>query len=564
MPNSKGSSPSSSRSSSNGRSGDAAPSASPAPQVTSNTTAGLELDAPDEKHQLFLLVLGGGAQAVKDFCEQAGPERIAHYCHEATFRHEDQVGSILYFAALYNKRAALKVLAGCLGTSGGANVDAVLPVLVNMLSLGRHPMVLYLTTLCPAASLKLIDAEKQENLFHVAFRAPRVPLWFVEEILAVMSNVLHPEQRSQEHHRSATSLTNASGVHAQSQSGVSHSRILSSSRSSCGRHKRPTVHLLNDRSAKGFTPLHIAAMSLHGSAAREIVKELLAYGADETLLTAKGQSVNEICNNGYIRQHLCILATQRRGRLPQLDPSVKEQIDACKSSESFPQLPEIREEDIKLPPTAAEKAAAAAAAASDDEGDARKKGAPLSQEEIDELVSRLFDQSVKQKSKWLAERYRELEEEDRKRYHSKQLSQEEVEASVARVFNESIEKHVEKMTELNGKYIRERPAAPVLEREDLEACCYRLCKGSQEKAAASNQQLTAKYSPPRESRKLSKGEMEASAQRLWRECQDKTGKEMSRLFEEYCCKERGRFNGGNGPLSPEKVKELADRLSKKA
>jgi hypothetical protein len=160
-------------------------------------------------------------------------------------------------------------------------------------------------------------------------------------------------------------------------------------------------------------------------------------------------------------------------------------------------------------------------------------------------------------------KYREIQDADQQRFHAKQLASDEVEASVARLYQESLEKQSEKMNELNGKYLKERPPGPSLEPEDLEACCQRLCQGSLERKVVVRKELQDKFYPPVERKRLSKSSMAASAVRLCTSSQEKTAQELEKLYDMYCTTEKGRFNGGQGPLSKDQVKALGDRLCKK-
>lgn len=522
--------------------------ASPEPQCNAITNAGLALDAPDVKTQLFLVVLSGSATAVGDVMRPVGPQRSCELVAE-TYTHEGLEGNLIFFAAFYNNRPAVKEI--MLQCGGPSKLEGLLSaVLLRLLQEKRFPMVLYVLSLSPVCASSIVDAKRGDTLLHTVCRIPKPPAYFLEKLFELMVEHSPPTAP-----QAAALRTSAVSV---------------TSTTTTSDHKampRVVLQGINAVNAKGKTPLHVAAACVAGVEGKILVKLLLRHGADDSILTSDGRSVVEVCQNGYIRQVLAHSGGDHRRRLPPLDPEIKAAIDGCQTSAEFPDLPPIIEEPSTYDPLAevpSRKADSTKKGDEEEEDDGkRKKGAPLSQEEQDDLVRRLHDQTLKSKEQWFAEEYRKIEEEDQKRYHSKKLAVDDVESSVARVYLESLEKHATKIGELNAKYIPERKPGPQLEKDDLDACSYRLSKGSQEKLAATHQELESRYAPKFERKKLSKDQMEASAQRLWKESLEKTQREHTKLFEEYCCREKGRFNGGRAALTKEEIKAMGDRLSKK-
>lgn len=424
----------------------------------------------------------------------------------------------------------------------------------------KFSVVVFLMSLCPTVGLQIVNPERGDTLLHALCRCPTIPAWCVQDVLAMYVGLLPPIGEGRGHaHSISGSLTRASS-HSPARSSTS--RIGGGSASSTttttvSARRLPHINSLNH---KGWTALHVAATHIRGLAGGQIAKMLLRHGADESILTPTGQSVLEVCLNGHVRGHLGIVQSRHRGREAKLDEETKQKIDACATSDAFPVLPEITEESVAMETG---KKSPENTTAADDEEEGRKKGDPLSAEDEEALVQRLYEQSTRQKGKWFEERYRELEAADQQRYHAKQLAADEVEASVSRLYQESMDKATEKIGELNEKYLKARPPGPSLEPEELEACCQRLCAGSLEKKTVVRKELQDKFYPPKEKIQLSKSAIASSALRLCTTSQEKSAQEQQKLYDMYCGAEKGRFNGGQGPLSMEQMKALGDRLSKK-
>ena len=73
--------------------------------------------------------------------------------------------------------------------------------------------------------------------------------------------------------------------------------------------------------------------------------------------------------------------------------------------------------------------------------------------------------------------------------------------------------------------------------------------------------LTAKYSPPRESRTLTKEEVQECALRLHDKCTEESTKELQALYEQYAVIKKTRFNGER-KMTADEIKAMADRLCK--
>ncbi|CUG89548.1 Hypothetical protein, putative [Bodo saltans] len=552
-------------------------------------------EAPDNASQLLLLVLNARAPALADFVSQVGPARCAELC-SVEHEHEGKKGTVFYFAARKNERAVLRTLGtGCCGTSPSSptaqnfnppspmnnNSNAayfpadaatvlaplVMPAVRKMIEEEKYSVVVFLLSLCPAVSCQLVNAEKGDIILHALCRCPSVPSWCIQDVLALHVGLLPPKGSSDGRSPTPSSFNNTmrSSNHGRSVSPTRAASRAGAAGLSSPAHKARKLPHINQLNAKGLSALHIAATHIKGLAGGEIANMLLRHGADEKLLTPDGKTVLHICLNGHIRAQLGIVRSRHRGIEATLDDEVKQKIDECPNSDAFPVLPDIVEEETPPGGNAGTKAAAseAAAANEDDEG-GRKKGDPLSAEDEEALVQRLYDQSIRSKSNWFDGKYREIEELDQQRYHAKQLAADEVEASVARLYQESIDKQAETVSGLNEKYLKERPPGPAIEPEELEAACQRLCQGSLDKKVTIRKELQDKFYPPAERKKLSKSTMADSALRLCTASQEKTAQEMTKLHETYCGGAKGRFNGGNGPLSKDQIKALGDRLSKKA
>jgi hypothetical protein len=442
----------------------------------------------------------------------------------------------------------------------------LMPAVRKMIEEEKYSVVIFLLSLCPTVSLGLVNPDRGDTILRALCRCPAVPAWCIQDVLAIHVGLLLPHGAAgfgRSPTPSSFSHTMQSSKNGRSLSPTRTASRLGGGGASPLRKARKLRHI-NQLNAKGLSALHIAATHIRGLAGGEIAKMLLRHGADETLLTPEGKSVLHICLNGHIRAQLGIVQSRHRGIEATLADDVKQKIDECPNSDAFPALPDIVEEEITTTASKGAADGAAAAAGDEDEEGGRKKGDPLSVEDEEALVQRLYDQSIRTKSDWFDGKYREIEELDQQRYHAKQLAADEVEASVSRLYQESMEKQAETVTGLNEKYLKARPPGPAIEPEELEAACQRLCQGSLDKKVAIRKELQDKFYPPKERKKLSKSTMAESALRLCTTSQEKTAQELTKLYETYCSGDKGRFNGGNGPLSKEQIKALGERLSKKA
>ena len=303
----------------------------------------------------------------------------------------------------------------------------------------------------------------------------------------------------------------------------------------------------------GLSALHLVARNSVGANGRSVATLLLKLGADPEMLCGEGKTVRMMATNPYVRQILGYESLKYRD-IPQVDEESRIQIDSCTSADQFPQLPPIDTEPPRLDQTDTSLISQESTSMSSPQ---RKK--VLQPDDVEQMVGRLYTNSIRQREASMAQQLQMLEPVENRR-----LTREEQDAVGERLWRSEMEQREEKKSQLLDKYSPERERNP-LDFETQAESAQRLCNVSLEHKKQSHQALESKYwaPDPKLSKKLTKGEQAASAARLHDECQEKTRETFSAIATKYLDKDKTRFSGGNGKISPDRVKLMADRLSKR-
>ena len=409
----------------------------------------------------------------------------------------------VFFAAYLNKREILAYFAElcCF------HERLVRPVITQMFAFQRYSMVFHLATLAPNT---LTDSfgEARDTLLHLACRRHKPPTEFVQDLLKTVAK-----------------------------------------ETSVG----PYVNIQN---AAGETALHLVAYRSTGKEGGAVAKALLLAGAREETQNNQGKTARQVATNPYVRDLMSLGRGPKPRPLPEIDEQSRIEIDKCKDSDSFPAI-----KPVEVPPTDPQLLLPVSPAFREDaiaaSPDKKKKKKKLSEEQKEAMLQRLAVQSVEQKKRWLESKMSVLEELDKSR--SKQLSAEECAAATQRLHDNELATRDEKKAAIVDKYLKPLPEGPKLEPEDLEASAVRLggaaAVGHKKKVHDS---LMEKYSPPRQGKRITKSQLEASAARLHDESAGHAKETHAKLFETYCPSPEKK------KLSKNDQQEMANRLSRKA
>jgi hypothetical protein len=410
----------------------------------------------------------------------------------------------VFFCAYLNQRGLLKHL---LAEYSCVQQRLIEPVLLKMMEFQRFPIVLFIGKNYRPA-LTDPHGAAAETLLHMVCHRRKPPVAFIEELVQTVKT--------------------SSAV--------------------------PLGTFLNAKNDKGDTALHLVAKESKGKEGEAVAKYLLLHGAHDDLLNAAGQDVRAVAQNPYVRDLLTYFKAPRPRPIPPIDPQSKEEIDKCKSSELFPPL-----KPVEIPPTDPSLLLSASpidALKQMKEAAQMKKVKKLQQDEVESLTNRLAVQSIQQRDRWMQTQMSQIEEKSKTR--SKIISAEEAEAATQRLYNDDLSHRTGKLEQLKEKYLKPLPAPPEIEPEALEASAIRLGgKQAVSHRETVHQQLMAKYSPPREGRKLTPSQVQASAARLHDESTSHAKESHSALFLEYCPPPPKKT------ISPTQLSAMADRLSKR-
>ena len=186
--------------------------------------------------------------------------------------------------------------------------------------------------------------------------------------------------------------------------------------------QRPNVSLLqhivtthkhtvdvNVRNADGDTPLHLVAKYSTGIEGKRSATLLIKHRANPMIENNKGEIPKIVASNGHVREVLCCAAASKY-ELPAVDAEYKNKIDNCNSSE-FPDMPEVDVEPPALPADA--EVDRSRDVDEDDEGKKKRRpiGVPvkLDAEELEKVITRLYEQSMKRKKEWRGKELQKLE-----------------------------------------------------------------------------------------------------------------------------------------------------------
>lgn len=298
----------------------------------------------------------------------------------------------------------------------------------------------------------------------------------------------------------------------------------------------------------GLTALHLVAKHSTGSSGKTVAVMLMKMGADTELQCEDGKTVRMVATNPFVREVVGFGALKYRD-VPQLDSESRAQLDRT-AVDQFPPILPIDTEPPRL--DRSETVGSQASISSPQRGDRKV----LQSEDVDALVARLYTQSVRQKEASMAQMLQALEPVENRR-----LTQEEQDAVGERLWRAEMEQRADKKAQLMDKYSPERERQP-LDFETQAESANRLCNAALDHKKQSHEVLESKYwaVDPKLTKKLTKGQQQACATRLHDQCQEKTRETFTSIASKYLDKEKTRFAGGV-TITPEKIKEMANRLS---
>eukprot|EP00755_Sulcionema_specki_P020906 Sspe_Gene.12823::Locus_4390_Transcript_1_1_Confidence_1.000_Length_1851::g.12823::m.12823 len=276
---------------------------------------------------------------------------------------------------------------------------------------------------------------------------------------------------------------------------------------------------VNVKNMAGFTPIHLLAQHSKGVEGRDACQLLRAKGALFDTPGPDGRTALQMTRNAYLRQILSLSASGRRRRNPLqlLSSEEKEEVDKVGLDKPL----HLRNIDLAKGKFDTEKPL--------------QKVKKMQAEEEAELVNRLYNQAQERAEEAAKEAQRRL---DSTQKEARKLTLEEQEETNERLFGMSRDRD-DRLQMLLEKYM-EPPSEPkCMSPDDLQESIYRLHGQTLEKHKEKQSQLQAKYLPKTlvqakfGGKRISAEKKGEVAKRLYDESVAKHKETMAKLREQY-------------------------------
>eukprot|EP01062_Namystynia_karyoxenos_P055868 TRINITY_DN46876_c0_g1_i1.p1 TRINITY_DN46876_c0_g1~~TRINITY_DN46876_c0_g1_i1.p1 ORF type:complete len:628 (+),score=176.91 TRINITY_DN46876_c0_g1_i1:69-1886(+) len=314
----------------------------------------------------------------------------------------------------------------------------------------------------------------------------------------------------------------------------------------------------NARNHAGQTPVHLIALFSKGVEGRDAAQVLRAKGALLDVRDACGRTPLMMCKNSFLREVLGMgsVGGQRQDPSAMLTEEEKERIDSVSSDKIHKEVDKLLRDARSAKDQLREEQFVQMGNSPEAAGVVRRRRR-LQQGDVEELVTRLYDQT---RAKMEESREKVAKQLEKEIPQGRKLARDEQDESVQRLYG-AAEKKSESMAELVAKYTEPSGEPRTLAPEDLTESVTRLCNQSQEKARERREMLREKYLPATlvdkkyGGNRLGKEETKASVARLYDQSMERQGKTLDSLRQKYLVSSPKR------QLSPEALQKSVERLT---
>jgi hypothetical protein len=440
-----------------------------------------------------------------------------------THEHEDFIGDSVFFAAFRNQWVFFRKMMTALGDEQGPRM--AFSTAQQLLSLRRRSAVVSILQICPLASME--STPMGDTLLHLALRWSRPSLDLVQAVLDASGG------------RCATMVN-----------------------------------------SDDETALHTLAKHAVGAIeAKECMQAVIKCRGDLLATDRRGMTPAAVCMHGPVRDLIGnTIKLNNRLRRGHITDDEKRSLSSC----DVTKLPPVTPPASPTPTTKKAKVPTEADDEDNEDDDGKKKkkkpaielpedehrcryGARvLSTDQAATLVSRLYEEQPRELKRKLEKNVTEALE--RSAPKKKEISQEELQSSIDRLYV-TPDAQNEKRDALRSKYIHERPPEVVEKsqrtKEEIAEAAQRLCNGAMQHKLEVSQKLSKTLlADPCPYRQLEKEEQASLAKRLHDTSTEHSRQVNQELWDKYLKGPDGRFAGRTRLPSPERQREIADRLSK--